>query len=95
MLNSAPFEIIIINGARFRCEKPHHYWQYGLVEGEIDVTDKSVVEVYNVNEDGEHLIINTFTQVIMAGSVTDGTFLSMPLEKRSKKCPKCGFCESY
>ena len=91
MLNLPPFEIITIDGARFRCEKPSHFWQYGLVSGTIDVEDKTIVEVYSINKDEEETLIKTFTQVIAVGCVTDETLLIMPAEKRKTRCDRCGF----
>lgn len=93
MLNKAPFEIITIDGSRFRCKDSSYTWQYGLVSGTIDVEDKTIVEVLHIDKEDEVEIVNTFSQVIMAGNVTDNTLLQMPTERRLNKCSRCGFAE--
>lgn len=86
------FEIITVDGSRFRFRNPDYRWQYALVQGTIDQQDMTVVEVFSEEEEGE-VLIKTFSQVIAAGYVTDETAMMMPREKRMTECPRCGFVE--
>jgi protein gp37 len=57
MINFTPFEITTIDGSRFRCNTPGHFWQYGLVEGTMDVLDKTIVEVHSIDANEETLLM--------------------------------------
>lgn len=87
-----PFEIITVDGNRFRYDSLGYRWQYGLVPGTLDVEDKTVVEVLHLVGDEEELE-TTYTQVIAVGNVTEHTLLVMPPEKRHTICPRCGYLE--
>jgi len=89
-----PFEIITVDGSRFRFNSDEYSWGWGLQQGTIDTDDKTVVEVYRDNNDGDTETVQTFTQVIVAGNVTEATALVMPRERLTKQCPRCGYCEA-
>lgn len=66
-------------------------WRYGLKNGSLDVDDKSVVEIYVENDDGEYLV-HTYSNVIRVGDVCEHTTMCMP-EKTISRCPRCGYAE--
>lgn len=88
-----PFEIHCTDGLVFRCEGGRYRWQYALVPGRIDVEDKSVVEVFLMDEEGEEILSATFASVIAVGAVTVLTTLEQPRLKMLYQCPRCGFTE--
>jgi len=82
------FEIITSDGSRFH--GGHDFiWQYGLKQGSIDELDRSVVEIINF----DNVVVQTISDVIAAGQVTDATTLQMPKEIRRTICPQCGYVE--
>ena len=83
------FEVLLKLGDSFLQERitdESVRWQYGLVAGEIDTEDKTVVELYR-----EDYLICTYSNVLRVGDVTDETTLQSPLQPLTKRCQRCGF----
>lgn len=87
------FEILTANGQRFRCETSKYRWQYALLPGSLDIEDKTIVEVFRIDDENCEEVTVTFSQVIATGDVDSVTTLIMPTEKRASICPRCGFME--
>lgn len=81
------FEIYTSDGHHFKCEDDTFTWQHGLVEGSMELLDKTVVEV--IDEDGD--VYLTFANVIAVGDFDATSCVATPRVTIQQQCPRCGF----
>lgn len=88
-----PFEILLANGSRMRCNAPGYRWRYARKPDKPEEVDQTRVEILHFPEGGRLRVVKRLAFVIAAGEVTAETCMLMPRERRFTECPRCHHLE--
>ncbi len=87
------FEVITSRGGCLRYEGDEYRWQFALQEGSLERLDKSTVEIFEIDEEGDESLILTLPNIEAVGNCSWMTALLKPMEVRQTICPRCKFTE--
>ena len=90
-VNYEAIQVVDSNGFVHTFDKSEGYnWQYSLVEGTIDVLDKTIVQI--IRDDGDYIeVVTTFLNPASVGA--DVRTFPEPSKTCIAECPKCGFVQ--